>query len=67
MRGCPYLEIVFSMDGDEYECEHPTYGINYGCDHCPMFGRNHGKRKYHLKPKDILPLTKSEQSLKISQ
>lgn len=41
------------MDGTEYDCEHPTYGEKYGCDHCPMFGRHNGKRKYHLRPENI--------------
>ena len=48
MNGCPFLVEDCTMDGTDYDCEHPTYGVKYGCDHCPMFGRNGGKRQYRL-------------------
>jgi hypothetical protein len=48
MNGCPFLVEDCTMDGTDYDCEHPTYGTKYGCDKCPMFGRNGGKRQYRL-------------------
>mgnify|MGYP006935494806 CR=1 FL=1 len=48
MKGCQFLVEDCTMDGTDYDCEHPTYGINYGCDRCPMFGRNGDKRQYRL-------------------
>lgn len=48
MNGCPFLVEDCTMDGTDYECEHPTYGTKYGCDRCPMFGRNGSKRQYRL-------------------
>ena len=47
MNGCPFLVDDCTMDGTDYDCEHPTY-VRYGCDRCPMFGRNGGKRQYRL-------------------
>jgi len=48
MNGCQFLVEDCTMDGTDYDCEHPTYGTKYGCDRCPMFGRNGGKRQYRL-------------------
>lgn len=48
MYGCPFLSEDCTMDGTDYSCDHPTYGTKYGCDRCPMFGRNGGKRQYRL-------------------
>ena len=48
MKGCQFLVEDCTMDGTDYDCEHPTYGAKYGCDRCPMFGRNGNKRQYRL-------------------
>ena len=55
MKGCPFLVEDCTMDGTDYDCEHPTYGTKYGCDRCPMFGRNGGKRQYRLVNPRITP------------
>lgn len=55
MNGCPFLVEDCTMDGTDYDCEHPTYGAKYGCDHCPMFGRNSGKRQYRLVNPRVTP------------
>ena len=55
MNGCPFLVEDCTMDGTDYDCEHPTYGVKYGCDHCPMFGRNGGKRQYRLVNPRVTP------------
>ena len=47
-KDCQFLVENCTMDGTDYDCEHPTYGTKYGCDRCPMFGRNGGKREYRL-------------------
>jgi hypothetical protein len=55
MKGCPFLVEDCTMDGTDYDCEHPTYGAKYGCDRCPMFGRNGGKRQYRLVNPRVTP------------
>ncbi len=59
MNGCPFLVEDCTMDGTDYDCEHPTYGVKYGCDHCPMFGRNSGKRQYRLVNPRVTPPNKA--------
>ncbi len=55
MKGCPFLVEDCTMDGTDYDCEHPTYGTKYGCGRCPMFGRNGGKRQYRLVNPRVTP------------
>jgi hypothetical protein len=47
-KGCEYLREDCTMDGTDYDCEHPTYGEKYGCDYCPIFGRNRKRKKITL-------------------
>jgi len=61
MNGCPFLVEDCTMDGTDYDCEHPTYGTKYGCDHCPMFGRHGKKRQYRLiNPRSVKPPTREK-------
>ena len=59
MNGCQFLVEDCTMDGTDYDCEHPTYGTKYGCDRCPMFGRNGGKRQYRLVNPRVTPPNKA--------
>lgn len=36
VNGCEFLEKLETINGLEYDCEHPEYSSLFTCDNCPL-------------------------------